>query len=141
MRLIDGPNIYVKYDEHNFEAVYIFVSGSGGTTRFHLGKVTYNSILKTLLYHCKSKEKARVHLLGPTEILVVNIGRTAIHFCLGINTDTKQVVLNEKSRAALKIRLSVVRLLIIGEFSLVSSNLWTDMDPRLRLIFVMVPGK
>ena len=72
---------------------------------------------------------------------MVNIGRTAIHFGLGINTDTKLVVLNEKSRAALKSRLSVVRLLIIGEFSLVSSNLWTDMDPRLRLIFVMIPGK
>ena len=141
MWLIDGPNIYVKYDEHVFEAEYMFFSGSGGTARFHLGKVIYNSILKTLLYHCKSQEKARVHLLEPTEILVVNIGRTAIHFGLGINTDTKLVVLNEKSRAALRSRLSVVRFLIIGELSLVSSNLWTDMDPRLRLIFMMIPAK
>ena len=35
----------------------------------------------------------------------------------------------------------MVKLLIIDEFSMVSSDLWTDIDSRLGEIFLMIPEK
>ena len=54
--------------------VHLFILGSKGTGKSHLVKVTYNTISKTLLYHCKDPKKLRVLLLGPTEISAVTIG-------------------------------------------------------------------
>ena len=34
-----------------------------------------------------------------------------------------------------------MKLLIIDELSMVSSNLWTDIDSRLGEIFMMIPEK
>ena len=99
---------YVKYDGRDVEPVYI------------------------LLYHCEVPEKPRVLLLGPTGISAVNIGGTTIHSCLAIKPGTKLLDLNDKSKAALRIRLSKVKLLIIDELSVVS---------RLGEIFMMIPEK
>ena len=49
--------------------------------------------------------------------------------------------LNEKSKAALKNSLSEVKLLIIDELSMVSSDLWTNTYSGFREIFMMVPEK
>ena len=69
------------YEKHNgnLEPVQIFFSGSGGTGKSHLGKVTYNAISKSMLYQCKDPENPRVLLLVHTEISAVSIGETAIH--------------------------------------------------------------
>ena len=132
---------YVKYDGHNVEPIHIFLSGSGGIGKFHLVKVMYNAISKTLLYLCKDLEKLRVLLLGPAGISAVNIGGTTIHSGLGIKPGIKLLGLNDKSKAALRNRLSEVKVLIIDELSMVSSDLWTDIDTRLREIFMMIPEK
>ena len=114
---------YVKCDGHDVEPVHIFLSGSGGTGKSHLVKVIYNAISKTLLYLCKDPEKPRVLLLRPTGISAVNIGGTTIHSGLAIKPGTKLLGLNDKSKAALRNRLSEVKLLIIDELSMVSSDL------------------
>ena len=114
---------YVKYDGHDVEPVHIFLSGSGGAGKSHLVKVIYNAISKTLFYLCKDPEKPRVLLLGPTGISAANIGGTTIHCGLAIKPGTKLLGLNGKSKAALRSRLSEVKLLIIDEFSMVSSDL------------------
>ena len=132
---------YVKYDGHNVEPIHIFLSGSGGIGKFHLVKVMYNAISKTLLYLCKDLEKLRVLLLGPAGISAVNIGGTTIHSGLGIKPGIKLLGLKDKSKAALRNRLSEVKVLIIDELSMVSSDLWTDIDTRLREIFMMIPEK
>ena len=67
--------------------------------------------------------KPRVHLLGPTGISAGNIGGTIIHSDFGIKPRKKLLGLNEKSKAALRKRLSELELLIIDEISMVSSNL------------------
>ena len=128
---------YVKCNGHNFEPVYIFLSGIGGTGKSHLVKVIYNAISKTLLYHCKDPEKPRVLLHGPTGISAVNIGGTTIHSGLGIKPGIKLLGLNDKFKAA----LSEVKFLIIDELSMVSSNLWIDINSRLEEIFVIIPEK
>ena len=89
-------------------------------------KVIYNALSKTLLYHCKNPEKPRVLLLGPTRISAVNIGgRTTIHSGLRIKPGIKLLESNDKSKVLLKKRLSEVKLFIIDELSIESSDLWT----------------
>ena len=101
----------------------------------------YIAISKTLLYHCKDPEKSSVLLLGPTEISAANIDGTTIHSGLEIKPGTKLLGLNDKSKAALRNRLSEVKFLIINVLSMVSNNLWTDIDSRLVEIFMMIPEK
>ena len=50
-------------------------------------------------------EKPRVLLLGPTGISVVNIGGGTIHSGLGIKLGIWLLVLNDKSKAALRNKL------------------------------------
>ena len=131
------------YEKHNgnLEPVQIFFSGSGGTGKSHLGKVTYNAISKSMLYQCKDPENPRVLLLVHTEISAVSIGETAIHFGLVIKPGTDLLGLNEKSKATLSSGLSEVKLLITDKLSVVSFNLWTDVDSRLGEIFLIIPEK
>ena len=92
-------------------------------------------------YHCKDPEKTRVILLGPTGISAVNIAGTIIHSGVAIKPGTTLLGLNDMSKAALRNRLSGVKLLIIGELSMVSDDLWTDIDSRLAEISIMIPEK
>ena len=62
----------------------------------------------------------------------MNISGTTINFVLGIKPRTKLLGLNSKFNAALRNRLSEVKLLIIDELSMVSSDLWTDIDSKLE---------
>ena len=119
--------------------MHIFLSCSGVTAKSHLVKVIYNAISKTLLYHCRDTEKARVLLLGPTGISAV--AGTTIHSVLAIKPGTNLLGLNDKYKAALRNRLSEVKLLIIDELSRVSSDLWTDIYSRFGEIFMMIPEK
>ena len=132
---------YVIYDAHNAEPIHVFFSGSGGTGKSHLVKVIYNAISKTLLYICKDPEEPRVVLLGSTGISAVNIGATAIHYGLGIKLGIKLLGFNDKAKASLRNMSSKVKFLIIDELSMVSSDLWTDIDSRLEEIFMMIPEK
>ena len=90
--------------------MHIFLSGSGGTGKYHLVTVIYNTISKTLLYHYKDLEKSMVFLLGPKGISKVNIGGSIIHSDLGIKPETKLPGLNGKSKAFLRNMLSEIKL-------------------------------
>ena len=87
----------------------------------------YNVISKTLLYHCKDPEKPKLLSLGPKGISAVNIGGPTTHSGLGVKPGTNLLGLNDKSKAALRNRLSEVKLLKIDELSMVSSDLWTEI--------------
>ena len=82
---------YAKYNGNNFESVCIVLSGSGGICKYHLEKVMFNAISKTLLYHCKYSEKPRVLSLGSTEVSAVYIGGTTIHSSFGIKSKRKSL--------------------------------------------------
>ena len=128
---------YVKCDGHNVEPIPIFISGSRSISKYYLLKVIYNAISKILLYF-KDLEKPRFLLLGPTAMSAVNIGGATIHSGLRIKPGIKLLVLNDKSKAALRNRLSEVSSVSSNR---VSSNLWTDIDSRLGEIFMMIPEK
>ena len=53
------------------QCIYYF-QAKEDTDKSHLGKVIYNAIPKTLLYHCKDSKIGRVLLPGPTRISMVN---------------------------------------------------------------------
>ena len=89
----------------------------------------------------KTQKQPRVLLLGHTGISAVSIGGTTIYSGLGIKSGTKLLGLNDNSKDALKNRLSEVKFLIIDELSMVSSDLWTDIDSRLGEIFMMICEK
>ena len=78
---------------------------------------------KTLLCSCKHPEKSRVLSLGSTGISAVNTGETILHSGIGIKPGIKSLGSNDKSKAALRNRLSDVKCLIIDERSMVSSDL------------------
>ena len=128
---------HVKCNGHNVEKIHIFRSGDEDIGKSHLVKVIYNAISKTLLYHCKDPEKARVPLLGSTGISAVNIGGTTIPSGLGIKPGVRLLGLNDKSKAALRNKFSEVKFLIIDELSMVSSDLWVDINSRLKEIFMI----
>ena len=92
----------------------------------------YNAISKTLLYHCNDPEKTRVLLLETTGISALNINGTTIYSGLGIKPRTKLIGLNEKSKVTVRNRLLEVNFLVIDELSMVSSDLWTDIDSNVE---------
>ena len=79
--------------------------------------------------------KPRILLLAPTGVAAININGTTIHSGLGINVGSKLYPLNDQQRAALRNKLSEVRLIIIDEISMVSSVLFYQVNQRLNEIF------
>ena len=73
---------YVKYDGHDVEPVHIILIRSKAMDKFHLVKIIYNAISKTLLYHCKDPEK-RAFLPGPTGVSEKSMSGTSINLGLG----------------------------------------------------------
>lgn len=82
----------------------------------------------------KSTRKTQSLLLGPTDTSAVNISGT-IHSTLGIKPRAKLNGLMEKAKASLRNKSSNVKLLMINDISMVSSDFWTEIDVRLSEIF------
>ena len=90
---------------------------------------------KKLLYHSNNPEKIRVLLLAPTGISAVNINGATIHSCLGITSYGKYNKLGHKQKAYLRNKLSELKVIIIDEISVVSSELFYQVHSRLIEIF------
>ena len=95
----------------------------------------YASLSKALLYKRGELGKPRILLLAPTGVAVININGTTIDWSLGINVGDKLYPLSEPHRAALRNKLSEVRLIIIDERSTVSSVLFFQVNELLTKIF------
>ena len=74
--------------------------------------------------------------MGPTGISAVNIVGTIIHSGLGIKPGVKLLGLSDKMKASLRNKLSEVKMVIIDEFSMVSSDLFFKINTRLLEIFM-----
>ena len=98
-------------------------------------KTIFQTFTKTLLYHSDNPEKVRVLLLGPTGISAVNINGTTIHSGLGITSHGKCNKLGDKQKTYLRNKLSELKVIIIDEISMVSSELFYQVHSRLIEIF------
>ena len=114
---------------------HISLSGSGGTGKFHVIKTIFQTLTKKLLYHSNNSDKIRVLLLAPTGISAVNIKGATIHSCLGIISYGKYNKLGHKLKAYLRNKLSELKVIIIDEISMVSSELFYQVHSRLIDIF------
>ena len=108
---------YAKYNVHNVKPSHIFLLGSGDTGKSHLVKFIYNAISKILLY--QDPEKSRVLLLSPTGISAVYIGGTTIHSGLTFKPGIRLLDFNDKSKAALRNKISEVKFLFFDELAMV----------------------
>ena len=90
---------------------------------------------KVLGYKDGDADKPRILLLAPTGVAAININGTTIHSGLGINVGSKLYPLNDQQRAALRNKLSEVRLIIIDDVSMVSSVLFYQVNQRLNETF------
>ena len=70
------------------------------------------SLSKVLIYKSGELEQPRILLLARTGLTSINVNGTTIHSGLGVNVGGKLHPLNEQHRAALRNKLSEVRLII-----------------------------
>ena len=76
------------------------------------------------MYKGGDPEKPRILLLAPAGVASINVNGTTIHPDLGINVGCNLYPLSDRQRAALRNKLSEVRLIIIDVISMVSSVLF-----------------
>ena len=94
-----------------------------------------------MLYNCKDPHKLIVLLFGPIGTSATNVGGAITHSGFGIKSGSKLLRLTEKSKAALRNKLSELKFLITEEICMVSRDLWTDINSRLRDVFTTIPKK
>ena len=90
----------------------------------HLIKAIFLPLNKVMRYKDGNADKPRILLLAPTGVAAININGATTHLGLGINIQNKLYPLNDQQRAALRNKLSEVRLIITDEISMVSSVLF-----------------
>ena len=86
---------------------------------------------KLFLYHDRNTDKARVLLLVPTGVAVINISGTTIHSGLNIPYHSKILSLSNKIRALVRNKYSGVQLIIIDKTSMVPNKLLFHVRQRL----------
>ena len=84
------------------------------------------------MYKGSDADKPRILLLVTTGVAATNINGTTIYSRLGIHAESTLHRLNDQQLAALRNKLSDVRLIIIDEVSLVSSVLFYQINQRLN---------
>ena len=98
------------------KSFHIFITGSAGIGKSHLIKTIFVSLNNVLGYKVGDADKPRILLLAPTRVAAINIDGTTIHSDLGINVGSKLHPLNDQQHAALRNKLSEVRLIIFRKF-------------------------
>ena len=86
------------------------------------------SLIKVLGYKGGNADKPRILLFAPTGVVAIKINGTTIHSGLRINVGSKLYPLNDLQCAALRNKLSEVRLITIDEISIVSSVLFYQVS-------------
>ena len=116
------------------KSFHIFISCGAGVGKSYLMKTFFLSLNKVLGYKEGDADKPIILLFAPSGVAAININGTMIHSGLEINVGSKLYPLNDQQRAALRNKLSEVRLIIIDEISMVSSVLFYQVNQRLNEI-------
>ena len=116
------------------EPIRIFLTGGAGVGKSHLIKCIYNCLSKVLAYKSEELEKPRIIKLAPTGIAAINIEGTTIHTGLSIPV-RKFMNMGDKQRTIIRNKLLHVKLIIIDEISMVSSQQLLNIHTRICEIF------
>ena len=118
--------------------IYLFISGGSGAGKSHLIKAVYQTVLKTFKHGPSDPDLPSVLMLAPTGVAAINIGGSVIHSSLGIlkNVCTEHIAsLPHERLSTLRYKLSVLKLIIIDEISMVSNRMLKYIHERLKQIF------
>ena len=106
------------------KSFHIFITGSAGVGKSHLIKIFILPLNKVLGCKGGNTDKPRILLLAPNKVAAINKNGTTIHSGIGINFGRKLYPFNDQQHAALRNKLSEVKLIIIDEISMVLSVLF-----------------
>lgn len=112
---------------------YIYIEGSGGTGKSHLTRAVIYEARKILSRDNEDSET--VGVTGPTGNAAFNISGSTIHQFLHIRgTKLPPTDLSHSMINTVRSKLATLKILIIDEISMVSHNMLTYIDARLRQI-------
>ena len=112
----------------------MFLAGNAGCEKSFLMRVIYQSLIKTLSYGSTLVDKPKALLMAPTGVAAINPDGTTIHTAFNIpvgHFGSNLPPLSDKIKSNLRNRLSELKIVIIDEMLMVSSNLLFYV--RLRL--------
>ncbi|XP_066934413.1 uncharacterized protein [Clytia hemisphaerica] len=136
--VLNWGKMYVQNSKSNnpvlLEPLRIFLTGGAGVGKSHLIKCIYNCLSKVLAYKSDELEKPRIIKLAPTGIAAINISGTTVHTGLSIPVG-KFRNMADKQRTAIRNKLHHVKLIIIDEISMISSQQLLNIHTRLCEIF------
>ncbi|XP_066921397.1 uncharacterized protein [Clytia hemisphaerica] len=136
--VLNWGKMYVQNSKSNnpvlLEPLRIFLTGGAGVGKSHLIKCVYNCLSKVLAYKSDELEKPRIIKLAPTGIAAINISGTTVHTGLSIPVG-KFRNMADKQRTAIRNKLHHVKLIIIDEISMISSQQLLNIHTRLCEIF------
>ena len=93
------------------------------------------SLNKVLGYKGDNADKTRMLLFALTGVAAIKINGTTIYSGFGINVRSKLYPLNDQHGAALRNKLSEVRIIITREIAMVPCELFYQVNQGLNKIF------
>ena len=124
----------LRADPLKHEPLHIFLIGNASCRKSLLVRVIYQSVTKLLSYGSTLEDKPKALLMAPTGVAAINIDGTTIHTAFNIpvgHFGSNLPPLSDKIKSNLRNRLSELKIVIIDEMLMVSSNLLFYV--RLRL--------
>ena len=119
------------------EPYYVFLSGPSGVGKSHVIKLIHSDTLKLLkLSGTLQPDDVTVLLTAPTGVAAFNIDGMTLHsaLLLGRSKYTGFQPLSHERLNSLRTKLSHLMLVIIGEVSMVGSNMLLETHKRLQQI-------
>ena len=117
------------------EPLHIFLKGNAVCGKSLLMRLIYQSLFKILSYRSILVDKPKALLIAPTGVAAINIGGTTTHTAFNIpvgHFGSNLPPLSDKIKSSLRNRLSELKIIIIDEISMVSSNLLLYVHLRLN---------
>ena len=118
------------------DPIDLFVTGSSGYGKSHLVNSIYQSAVNTFIYGPINPERPTVALMAPTGVTALNINGTTIHTALSIPKESGDFVLpmSDRERTQLRLTLSELKIIIVGEISMVADTTLLHIHQRLKEI-------
>ena len=122
-------------DPLEYEPLHIFLTGNAVCGKSLLMRLIYQSLTKILSYRSILVDKPKALLMAPTGVATINIDGTTTHTAFNIpvgHFGSNLPPLSDKLKSSLRNRLSELKMIIIDEISMVSSNLLLYVHLRLN---------
>jgi len=127
---------------NKIEPFYLFCTGGAGVGKSHLIHTILQMTNRSLRRPGDDPSQIVTHLSAPTGTAAYNIGGTTLHnsFLLPLTQSDKHTNLSGEKLSNLRNQFSKLKILIIDEISMVSSNMLCQIHERLQAITGLPPN-